>query len=207
MLVYRLVPGIFGNSVWVPFPLPLSVSLCSLSPPVPCAACPPLWAALPRHLPPASFHASHRSSSTPSSFALDLPSLRHAPAEASRGCHLAAAVARAAQHPGFPSCARLSTPGDPASQSTRPLARSLPQTRRTPPPPCVNPGELDAAAEPPLQLSSARADPLGSSAVGPRSSPTHPPLPIATRAPPRRSRPPPVTCFRGATSLLCLDPN
>ena len=155
-------------------------------------------------------HASPRASSTALAIALEPPPLATLPRrgpEAPRGCHLAAAVARAAQHPGLPSCARLSTPGDPASQSTRPLARSLPQTRRTPPPPCVNPGELDAAAEPPLQLSSARADPLGSSAVGPRSSPTHPPLPIATRAPPRRSRPPPVTCFRGATSLLCLDPN
>jgi len=155
----------------------------------------------------AGVHASRPSSSTPSSFALDLPSLRHAPAEASRGCHLAAAVARAAQHPGPPSIARISIPGSSTTRSPRSLARSLPSFPKPAPPFIRNPGELDAAAEPPLQLSSARADPLESSTVGPRSSPTHPPLPIATRAPPRRSRPPPVTCFRGATSLLCLDPN
>ena len=135
------------------------------------------------------------------------PFPRHASAEASRGCHLAAAVARAAQHPGPLSIARISIPGSSTTRSPRSLARSLPSFPKPAPPFIRNPGELDAAAEPPLQLSSARADPLGSSAVGPRSSPTHPPLPIATRAPPRRSRPPPVTCFRGATSLLCLDPN
>ena len=62
-----------------PFPLPPAPLLSLAADRRRHAARPPLWAALPRHLPPASFHASRPSSSTPSSFALDLPSLRHAP--------------------------------------------------------------------------------------------------------------------------------
>jgi len=122
----------------------------------------------------------------PTPFALVPPPLATRPRRASRGCHLAAAVARAAQHPRPSSIARISTPGSSTTRSPRSLARSLPRLPKPAPPSTRNPGELDAAAGPPLQTPSACADPLESSTVGPRSSPTHPPRPIFTGTPRRR---------------------
>ena len=176
ILVLHLGPWKFWKLQIDPFsPSSVSPSLLSLTAD---SATPPAAAlGRPRPTPTspllrAGVHASRPSSSTPSSFALDLPSLRHAPAEASRGCHLAAAVARAAQHPRPSSIARISTPGSSTTRSPRSLARSLPRLPKPAPPSTRNPGELDAAAGPPLQTPSACADPLVSSTVGPQSSPT-----------------------------------
>ena len=101
----------------------------------------------------AGVHASRPSSSTPSSFALDLPSLRHAPAEASRGCHLAAAVARAAQHPRPSSIARISTPGSSTTRfpalSHAPCPDSPNQRRRPPATPASSMPPRDRHCSPP----------------------------------------------------------
>ena len=131
-------------------------------------------------------HASHRSFSTALWLrAGPLPPAPRAQRPA-RGRHLAAAVEGPLQHLGLPSCVRLSSPGDLATHSTRPLARSLPQTRRTPPPPRVNSDELTPAVDPPLRSSSALADHSISYASSYRSSPapSSRPTPTGTTPPP-----------------------
>ena len=107
-------------------------------------------------------HASHWTSShRPLPRVVPLQPVPRAPVS-SAGCHRNTAVEGSLQCLGLTSCARLSTPGDPASQSTRPLARSLPRTRRTSPPPRVTSDELTPTAEPPFQSSSTPTTPTNS---------------------------------------------
>ena len=160
-LLYSLVPGIFRNCKIALFPFLQLLPLFS-PPPVLCrAACRPgatsSFAAASRGI-----HASHWTSShRPLPRAVPLQPVPRAPVS-STGCHRNAAVEGSLQCLGLPSCTRLSTPGDPASQSTRPLARSLPQTRRTSPPPRVNCDKLTPTAEPPFQSSSTPTAPTNS---------------------------------------------
>ena len=86
----------------------------------------------------AGVHASRPSSSTPSSFALDLPSLRHAPAEASRGRHPDAAVASPLQHQGPPIRARFGTQSTVAFFSPHLFGLSSLRKPRTGPPPSAS---------------------------------------------------------------------
>jgi len=152
-----------------PFLLPACL-LCFTAPPV--SAARPPWRASPGHLLPGSFHAS-RLSIPPPSFprAGDL-SLRHA---ARTAC---AAATSPSPWPGQDRARRLLLARARALQEPQkpiPLALSLvprsyaPERRRRS---TRNAGKLTLAVDPPLQSTSARADPLASSAVSPRSSPT-----------------------------------
>ena len=101
-----------------------------------------------------------------------------------RGRHRDAAVESPLQSsPPFP-IARTGTTKTPASYSSPPFAFSVLPHLRTPPPPRLNADELTLAAEPPHRRSSARSDPLASTASPSRNSQTISPRPNPTGATP-----------------------
>ena len=106
--------------------------------------------------------------------------------------HLAVAVESPLQWPPSPSSERPGSTNTPETNSYRPFSLSSLPRRRTPPPPCLNPGELHPAAEPPPQTRSTPTDPTISRA-SPRATPR--PFPLAQSSPehPRRRSPPPPT--------------
>jgi hypothetical protein len=73
------------------------------------------------------------------------------------------------------------SPSKPFLSPFRLLLAPTPQNAAAAPP--RTPGSFDAAAEPPHRSSSARSDPLASTVVTPRSSPTTSPRPTHTGAP------------------------
>ena len=116
----------------------------------------PPWSAFPAfpaiNSPCAGAHASRTSSSPSCCLALDPPPLATPPRRAQNlpdGRHLAAAVERPLQSTPPSSSERPRTTRVPELDFARPFALSSLPRRRTPPPPCLNPGELHPAAEPP----------------------------------------------------------
>ena len=186
MLVYRVVPGIFRNckTTLIPiFHLPaqfLTAVHRQRRPPAPSRPFRPLI----RHaLAPTR---RGRPPPPPSSLALALFFPCHAPRRfQSRpgGRHRDAAVDSPGQSSPPSSSERPSTTHTPGLDFVRSFALPSFSHRRTPPPPRLNPGELTPAAEPPHRRSSARSDPLASTASPSRNSPTVSPRPILTGAP------------------------
>ena len=97
--------------------------------------------------------------------------------------HLAVAVESPLQWPPSPSSERPGSTNTPETNSYRPFSLSSLPRRRTPPPPCLNPGELHPAAEPPPQTRSTPTAPTISRASPSRNSQTVSPRPILTGAP------------------------
>ena len=97
--------------------------------------------------------------------------------------HLAVAVESPLQSPPSPSSERPGSTNTPETNSYRPFSLSSLPRRRTPPPPCLNPGELHPAAEPPPQTRSTPTAPTISRASPSRNSQTVSPRPILTGAP------------------------
>ena len=166
---------------------------------------PPPWRAAGHLLLAVVSHGS-RPDSTPPSFpraGSPLSSPRH-PGHP-RGRHLAVAVDSSLQSLSSPTHARLSTRSNPISFSPPCLARSLPRTPRTSPPPARTPASLKLTVAPHLQTTSARADPTNSSALSSRSSPTPPRHLFSTGAtsPPFLELQPPF--FSAAIALLAVD--
>ena len=122
----------------------------------------------------------------PSSLALEPPQPCHAPRRFQRrpdGRHRDAAVERPLQSTPPSSSKRASTTHTPGLDFVRSFALSSLSHRRTPPPPHLIPGELTPAAEPPHRRSSARSDPLASTASPSRNSQATSPRPILSGAP------------------------
>ena len=146
----------------------------------------------------------------PSSLALEPPQPCHAPRRfQSRpdGRHRDAAVERPLQSTPPSSSERPSTTHTPGLDFVRSFALPSFSHRRTPPPPRLNPGELTPTAEPPHRRSSARSDPLASTAspscnsqaTSPRPNPTGatpPPCSELHRPPLAVDRPPPALISR-----------
>ena len=187
MLVYRLVPRIFKNckTTLIPFPhLPalfLAAAHRQRRPPAP-------WRAFPAITSPrAGTHASLCSSSPACCFELEPPGRATRAAEPRNVRAAATSLSRwrarcRSRRPLLASAQALQIPQKPIPIALllSPRSHATERRRRTTP----NAGQLDAAAKPPHRRSSARSDPLASTAVASRNSQTTSPHPILTGAPP-----------------------